>query len=496
MFHIKRLYLFLIKSFLPLLAVMFSVCLFVLLMQFLWKYIDIMVGKGVEASVLAELFFYAANGLVPMCLPLAVLLASLMTFGNLGERFELLAIKAAGISLFRIMKPLIYLLVFISIAIYFYQDIVLPRTQIKFGTILMSLRQKSPELNIPERTFYTEMPGYNIYVGKKENNGMLRNMMIYNYQQRGNDNDAAVIVADSGYLKISADKTFNVLALFSGESFQNLRRRRTNRNDELVPYMREKFNYKEILIRFDSNFNMVDESIMLNRDVSKNMSSLRQFIDSMKIQNDSVHRVMAPLFINQTYATAFRPEGQKAKLPDRVANGDSLRSVDLQSIFDNSPVEKQLSTLENAKSNLTRRLNDGSLRLQQQNESKKMLRSHQIELNRRYATAAVCLLFFFIGAPLGAIIRKGGLGLPAVISVFIFILYYSIDTFGFKMAKQGVWPVWQGMWLGPLLLAGLGVFITHKAINDFMLNMEDLKKVMRTLKRIGSWIGFKSEEEE
>jgi len=477
------------------LLVMFSVCLFVLLMQFVWKYIDIMVGKGVDMSVLVELFFYAASGLVPMCLPLAVLLASLMTFGNLGERFELLAIKAAGISLFRIMKPLIYLLLFISVADYFYQDIVTPRTQIKLGTIMVSLRQKSPELDIPERTFYKELPGYNIYVGKKEKNGMFRNMMIYNYKQRSNDNDAAVIVADSGYLKISADKTFNVLALFSGESFQNLRSRRTNRSDELVPYSREKFNYKEILIRFDSNFNMVDESIMQNRDVSKTMGELRQFIDSIRINNDSVRRIVAPTFINQTYAVAFRPEGLRP-MPGKEIVRDSTVASDFKSLFANSSTDKQLRMLENAKSNATRRINDNSARMFQQTENKKMLRSHETILNQRYATAVVCLLFFFIGAPLGAIIRKGGIGLPTVISVFIFILYYSIDTFGYKMAKQGVWPVWQGMWLGPLLLACLGSFITYKAINDFMLNIEDLKKVMRTLKRIGNWLGFKSTEEE
>jgi lipopolysaccharide export system permease protein len=496
MFRIKRLYSFLIKSFLPLLLVMFSVCLFVLLMQFLWKYIDEMVGKGVEMKVLVELFAYAASSLVPMCLPLAILLASLMTFGNLGERFELLAIKAAGISLMRIMKPLIILVFIISVADYFYQDIVFPKAQAKLATMMISLKQKSPELDIPERSFYKELPGYNIYVEKKEKNGMFRNMMIYNYAA-GSGTDAAVIVADSGCLKISSDKKYNILALYSGESFQNLRKRRTGKRDELIPYEREKFQYKEILIQFDSNFNMVDESITLNRDISKNMSALRSFIDSVSIINDSTGRSIFPSLVEQTYASVFNSFIHPPKTEEKVKT-DSVYTNDFENFFIREPIEKQLSVVGAAKAAAARKNTEYSAKMFSQSESNIMVRKHQIELNRRYAAAVACLLFFFIGAPLGAIIRKGGLGLPTVLSVFIYILYFTVDTFGFKFARQGVLPVWQGIWLSSFMLFVLGAFITHKAINDFMLNLEDVKRIMRIFKKITGFFGIniKIKEEE
>jgi lipopolysaccharide export system permease protein len=451
----------------------FSVCLFVLLMQFLWKYVDIMVGKGVEMNVLMQLFFYAGNSLVPLSLPLAILLASLMTFGNLGERLELLAIKSAGISLIRIMKPLIILIVVISVADFGFQNSILPLSNTKMGTILLSLKQKSPELDIPESVFFKEIPNYNIYVGHKEKNGLLKDMMIYNYS-KGYD-DAVVIVADSGNLKVSQDKKYLVLSLHSGESFQNMKQKKSGYKDKQIPYVREKFKFKEILISFDSNFNMDDESIMVNRDMSKKMKDLRIFIDSVSITTDSVKKALSPILIGQTYANTFKQDERRAE-KTTSAQPDTTYTDDFENLFLNISPEQQLKILENAKSNANRRVNDFSVRMYQQSETKRQLRGHQIELNRRFASSLACLLFFFIGAPLGAIIRKGGLGLPTVVSVFIFILYYTIDLFGFKMAKQGVWPVWQGMWLSTLLLVILGAFFTYKAINDSVIMNPDAWK--------------------
>ncbi|MDR1562082.1 MAG: LptF/LptG family permease [Dysgonamonadaceae bacterium] len=489
MLRIKRLHSFLIQSFLPLLTVMFSVCLFVLLMQFLWKYVDEMVGKGVEFKVLIQLFFHAANMLVPMCLPLAILLASLMTFGNLGERFELLAIKAAGISLIRIMKPLLIVVVCIAAADFVFQDTVLPRAQTKVSTILLSLRQKSPELDIPERAFYKELPGYNIYMEKKERNGMFRDVMIYDYSH-DSGNDAAVIVADSGCIKVSADKKYNILALHSGESFRNLRKRRAGKKNELIPYQREKFRYKEIVVEFDSNFNMVDESFMEGRDISKDMNALRHSIDSMSTVTDSINRQIATGLIDIAYGTTFHMTGKPMPEDSTIAT--------VNDFFENSTIEKRLRIIESAKSSALRKTNDLSVRMFSQTDARKQLKGHQIEMHRRIAASAACILFFFIGAPLGAIIRKGGLGLPTVLSVFIFILYYTIDTFGFKMAKQNVWEVWQGMWLSSLMLTILGAFITHKAINDFMINTNDMKRVMSLMKTIAAAFGInvKTKEDE
>ncbi len=278
-----------LQSFLPLFLMTFFICLFIVLMQFLWRYIYDLVGKGLEMSVIAELFFYAAITMVPMALPLAILLASLMTFGNLGERFELMAMKAAGISLIKVMRPLIILMFFIAIGAFFFQNNVLPIAQAKMYTLLWSMRQKSPELEIPEGVFYDQIPGYNIFVdSKNRDNGTLYNMMIYDVSQ-GNDLDRVrIILADSGRMSITEDKTHLFLRLFSGEQFDNLRNQGSS-NSKNVPYRRESFSLKEILIPFDNNFNRMDESGMRNQYVGKNIAQLRQTIDSVQLQIGRAH---------------------------------------------------------------------------------------------------------------------------------------------------------------------------------------------------------------
>ncbi|MDR0612266.1 MAG: LptF/LptG family permease [Dysgonamonadaceae bacterium] len=473
MFRIKRLYSFLIKSFLPLLLVTFSVCLFILLMQFIWKYVGDMVGKGVELKVLIEMFAYAALYLVPLGLPLSILLASLMTFGNLGEHLELLSIKSAGISLMRIMKPLIILVAFIAVIDFVFQNQIAPKAQGKLWTILWSLRQKSPELDIPEGSFYKEIPNYNVYVREKDKSGVLKDMMIYDFS--GGYGNAVVIVADSGRLKMSDDKKYLILTLYTGEQFQNMNVRQSNRRaPEQIPYERESFSFRQILIHFDSNFNMADESYMQNRDITKSTKELISFIDSAKVVNDSIRRRESPLFINRIYA-GFAGAGS-------ARPGNTEHTNDFEKYFKQASLGDQIRALESAKSKADLLNNDLNFRLMDQTMRKKEFRGHRIELNRRFSYSLACLLFFFIGAPLGAIIRKGGLGVPAVVSVFIFILYYTVDLFGFKMAKQGVWPVWQGMWLSTLLLVLLGAFFTYKAVNDsVMMNPDAWKDVLQRL---------------
>lgn len=479
MFRIKRLYSFLIKTFLPLLLVMFSVCLFILLMQFIWKYVGDMVGKGVEIKVLIEMFAYAALYLVPLGLPLAILLASLMTFGNLGEHFELLSIKSAGISLMRIMKPLIILIAFIAMIDFVFQNHIASKAQGKLWTILWSLRQKSPELDIPEGSFCKEIPNYNVYVRHKAPNGILHDMMIYDFS--GGYDNAVVILADSGRLKMSDDKKYLILTLNNGEQFQNMNVRESNRNrsPEQTSYRRESFSFRQILISFDSNFNMADESFMQNRDITKSTMELITFIDSVKIVNDSIRRTESPVFLNRVYSNSFIQRDFKET---RLLKKDTVYTDDFDKFFKQTSLGEQIRTLEGAKSKVEMLNNDFNFRLMDQEMKKKEFRGHQIELNRRFSYSLACLLFFFIGAPLGAIIRKGGLGVPTVLSVFIFILYYTVDLFGFKMARQDVWPVWQGMWLSTLLLVLLGSFFTYKAVNDsVMMNPDVWKEVLQRL---------------
>jgi lipopolysaccharide export system permease protein len=445
-------------------------------MQFIWKYVGDMVGKGVEIKILIEMFIYAALYLVPLALPLSILLASLMTFGNLGEHLELLSIKSAGISLMRIMKPLIILITFIAVIDFVFQNHIAPKAQGKMWTILLSLKQKSPELDIPEGSFCKDIQNYNVHVREKKPNGILQDMTIYDFS-RGY-NDAVVILADSGRLKMSDDKKYLILMLYNGEQFQSMNMRPSNRRSpEQTSYRRESFSFRQVLISYDANFNMADESFMQNRDITKSTLELMTFIDSASVVIDSLQRKESPAFISRVYSHSFtQPAFVKTPFPKK----DTLYTSDSETFFKQASLEKQIKILEEARSKVEMLNNDFNFRLMDQTVMKKEFRGHQIELTRRFSYSLACLLFFFIGAPLGAIIRKGGLGVPAVLSVFIFILYYTVDLFGLKMAKQDVWPVWQGMWLSTLLLVLFGAFFTYKAINDsVMMNPDAWKDILQ-----------------
>ena len=478
MFRIKRLYTFVLETFLPLILATFSVCLFILLMQFLWRYIDEMVGKGVAFTVLTEMFFYAALQLIPMALPLSILLASLMTFGNLGEHLELLAMKSSGISLIRIMKPLIIFILFIVGISFVFQNNILPLAQKKLYTIIWSLKQKSPELNIPKGVFYKDIPKYNLYVGDKTKDGLLLNVMIYDHSM-GVAN-MVVMRADSAYIKSSEEGNYLLFTLNQGKSFKNKEEVRSNANPQPGSHVGEAFVLKEHLIEYDSNFNMADESIFEKRDISKNLKELKHFADSVQIATDSVALALAPELREKIYKELFLES--RSRNPNNIVIEDTAYIHDFQLFFDNSPIEKKIRYLENADSKADRLIKEQIFQEQQQTGMKKEMKGHQVEFYKKFSLSLACLFFFFIGAPLGAIIRKGGLGMPAVLSVIIFLLYYSLDTFGLKMAKTGVWEVWQGVLLSSVLLVLLGIFFTYKAVNDSVIMNPDAWK--DTLQRL------------
>ncbi len=474
MLRIKRLYIFIIETFLPLFFATFGVCLFIVLMQFLWRYVDDMVGKGLDFLVLGKMFFYAALSLVPMALPLAILLASLMTFGNLGEKFELLAMKASGISLLRIMRPTVILVIFIAIGAFFFQNNVLPPVQTTLWTLVRSIKLKSPELDIPEKIFYKEIKGYNVYINHKNpETGVMHNMMLYDFVD-GFDN-ARVTLADSCKLKASDDKKYLVLSIYNGESFENLKKQSYRNRNEKIPYRREKFSLKEILIAFDANFNMQDESVMSERDFSKNLNRLRLFIDSASVANDSVDRNIARSLQMSTYRQVLQKNN--AVTPNsssQPVKQDTMVAVtDIDSYFDKQDLNQQQRIILSAKSKVENIKNEYQYNNMTQTDRRKALIGHKIELHRKFTLSFACLVFLFIGAPLGSIIRKGGLGMPTVISVFLFLFYYSIDLFGWKLAKQSVLPVWAGMWLSSFLLFSLGMFFTYKAVNDSVMFSAD-----------------------
>ena len=462
MFHIKRLNLFILQTFLPVFLMTFFVSLFIVLMQFIWVYADDMIGKGLDIAVLAELFFYVALTLVPTALPLALLLASLIAFGNLGERLELLSMKAAGVSLFQIMKPLIIFVLFVTVGAFFFQNNIMPIAKVKMNVMMISLHQKSPELDIPEGTFYDEISGYNLFVQKKNRKtGMMYNMMIYDNSK--GFNNVAVIVADSGKLKFTDDKKYLYLTLYNGETFQN--EESSNVRQNTGGYRRETFTLKEMLREFDANFNRMDESILQDHYSGKNIRELKQSADSLSLQMDSLGAEYGKSLQKTGFFNIYRAGGGAAEKYDTLAV-ERMKPIDIDSLYNTLNSQKRQSMVERAISRANKQKEEYEAKSYGVKDQKKNIRRHIVEMHRKFTLSFACLVFFFIGAPLGAIIRKGGLGMPVVVSIVFYIIYYIIDNSGYKMSRDGVWTSWSGVWLSSFALLPIGIFLTYKAVND------------------------------
>lgn len=457
----------------------FVICLFLVLMQFLWKYVEDMVGKGLEISVLGEMFFYAALTFVPMALPLAILLASLMMFGNMGESLELLAVKAAGVPLLKAMKPITILIISISIGAFFYQNDILPKIAAKNYSLLISIRQASPELEIPEGVFYKDIPNYNLYVGKKDQKtGMLHNVLIYDIAN--GFNSMAVIVCDSAKMSMTDDKKMLLFTMYNGQQFSNFDQGSSSSryNNDFVPYARESFDTKTMMIDYDANFNRMGEDVIegssTSNYVSKNLSQLGASIDSMSLIMDSVNLVDRRTMKNHSYLT-FRngyPSGKK----DSLIVAARLTPVDVPSpdtLLYSKALNDQSVILQNAYMKADNNSNEFMFRSLNKTTTQRTINRHWVEWHRKFTIPFTCLIFFFIGAPLGSIVRKGGLGTPIVISVIMFIIYYIVDNVGYKMTRDGVWVHWFGMWFSAFILLPIGVFLTYKAINDSVIMNAD-----------------------
>jgi len=441
----------------------FMICCFILLMQFLWMHVNDLVGKGVEIKVLMEFFFYSIMSVIPLALPLAILLASLMTFGNLGEKFELTAMKSAGVSLFRIMRPLTIFIGMIAVGAFFFSNYVLPASQSKLWALIFSLRQKNPELDIPVAEFYSGIEGYNIYVGKKNTRtGLMQNMMIYDYS-KGFDN-ASVTVADSGRVYFTKDNHYLLLKIYSGESFENLdnQQQKAISTQKNVPYRRETFKEKQILIDFNTELARYDESVLDDQHVSKNVHQLVHSIDSVSSLSSVRAAEQGQKLVTTSY---FNREIAHGRDLGDIAE-ENCSKFDITVLRAALSKERMLAAYKDALNKATAKKDMVDYHAATLGDYNRYVRKHQIELHRKYTLSFACLIFFFIGAPLGAIIRKGGLGAPIVISVVMFIIYYIIDNTGYKMAREGLWLVWQGMWLSSAVLLPIGVFLTYKAATD------------------------------
>ncbi len=466
----KKLHLFILKSYLGPLTMTFFISLFILVMQFLWRYVDDMVGKGLDFTTLAELLFYASLQVIPMALPLAILLASLMTFGSLGENYELTAIKASGVSLLRTMKPLIIVTIIIAGLAFGFSNNVLPWANLKLYTLLWSVKQKKPELEIKEQVFYDGIEDFRIKIqGKDPESGLMKEVMIYDHRDSRNPN-SNVTLADSGRLQVSEDKGFMKLTLMDGIRYEENVRQENKRLSSRAQQQFRKDKFKKQIALFEMkghNLEKQDEQLFSSHDRMKNMAQLTADIDSFNTVKKDVGEKINEQTKNFYFQQRRYFQRKNAGIPEIAL--DSVQSLDADSLFESLSTHQQLIAIESAKRQAQDNRSQLEGKLSRFNSYQTRITRHTMELHRKFTLSFACFIFFFIGAPLGAIIRKGGLGMPVVISIFFFIVYYIIDTLGAKFAREGVWHVYQGMWLSSAILFPLGVFLTYKSATDSTL---------------------------
>lgn len=482
MLGIKILDKYVLGKFLLIFVGAFFICLFVFMMQFTWRYVDELIGKGLSLEILAQFFWYMGLTLVPQALPLAVLLAALITFGNMGESLELLAMKAAGVSLMRVMRPMAFFALFVTGVSFYFQNKTSPEAQVNLRTLLFSMKQQSPAVEIPEGVFYNGVPNINLYVEQKDaQTGMLYQTIIYKTDQ--GFERAQIVLADSARLEMTADKMHLRLDLWSGEQFESLQSTggaQMLQSHAQQPYDRETFQFKQLLIDFDSNFNLMDKELLSGMPQAKNMRQIEHCVDSMEHSMDSVGK--------QYYREMSQSYFRKADL----SKSDSLALLKLRQGKSPAPdFDQLLQAAPVAKVEAARHTALGSIQsLKSELEWKSMvvhdcdynIRRHWVEWHQKMTLSLACLLFFFVGAPLGAIIRKGGLGMPTVISVIIFIFWYIINTSSMKLARDGSTNMLLGMWVSTVVIAPFGIFITYKANRDSVVfNTDAYLSLLRRL---------------
>jgi len=485
----KRLHWYIIKSFIGPFFVTLIISLFVLLMQFLWVYLDELVGKGLEFSIILEFIVYTMAMLMTNALPLAMLLASIMTFGDLGENNELLAMKAAGISLYRIMKPVIVLSIFLSIGSFYFYNQVIPISYKKLIALMSSIRQLRPEIIVKEGIFSNDIDNYSIKVGKKSANGdMLYDIMIYDHTaDKGN---VTVTVADSGTMKITSDKKYMILNLFSGQTHSEMQP--TDRRKLTYPSRTDKFQKQSIFTVLQGmELERKDESVFRNQNRALNNAQIIYFVDSLgkEFEKQKIENALTLSYISPLNANVFKM-ARKDTFPSPELKMVKYADIDSILLKSTSLVRSDIINvaLNNARNN--------ARSIKQSEEmavaTTRNLNRFGIEWHKKYTFAIACLIFLFIGAPLGAIIRKGGLGMPLVISVLLFIFYWIITTTGEKFSRESVASVWQGVWFSTFIFLPAGIFLTYKAANDSAVF--NVNAFASFFKRISGMLGKKDKE--
>ncbi len=456
---IKKLDKLILRSFIGPFIATFFIAFFVLMMQILWKYIDDLVGKGLDFVTIGQFVWYASASMLTLSMPIAILISSIMTFGNLGESYELVAIKSAGISLLRFMRPLMWVAVFLCGITFIFANYVIPFAQLKFVTLYNDIFYKKPAFDLKEGIFFTHIPSYAIKVGKKDPDGKtIRNVLIY--EQGGSLQDNS-IVAEKGIMTLSADKKFLEFNLQNGYRYQE----RGNAGDTSTEFIRLGFKeYKKLFDISVFKIQSTNDSIYSKNYKMLSVRQLDKSLDSIHRLNDSFNvRINTELkgylhYINgsdSAWAKAI-PSGKKYKSFDELLP-DSVR-VQVE--------DKGMNTISNIKGAM--QFSGNEIMKQEQD-----MRYHKIEWHRKFSLSLACLVLFFIGAPLGSIIRKGGLGMPLVVAIIFFLIFHLLNMFGEKFVKEDIASPFSGMWLSVMVLAPLGVFLTYKAMHDSQLFSKD-----------------------
>lgn len=455
---LKKLAKLLIRSFVGPFIVTFLIALFILDMQFLWVYVDDLMGKGLETMVILELMVYASARLVNMALPLAILMSSIMTMGALAEHYELTAMKSAGYSLIRILRPLIILICFIGVGAFFFSNNIWPITNLKFRTLLYSVTKQKPALNLTDGVFYNGIENFSIRAGRKDPvTNELSDVLIYDHRDPG-AGSRTVIRAARGEMKQTDDKRYLVLTLYDGHSYDE--QEQEKRKLELRTYPHISNHFAEEILRIDLSsldFNKADEDLFKSAYEMMNVSQLSTASDSIRSQIAKKKTDLSAYGVRTLALTRDSIDLSKAAADSIGSNKYFM--IDLSYAQQQRALEMAMELTRNNIKSLNTALEDIDSR-------GSMLDRHLIEWHRKFFLGFSCVVLFFIGAPLGAIIRKGGLGLPTVIAIGLFLVYYIITIVGERMAKSGAIEPWIGMWISTVVLFPLSIFLSYKAATD------------------------------
>lgn len=480
---IKKLDILVLRSFIGPFIATFFLTLFVLILQFFWLWIDDFVGKGIDVITMLRLVLYLSATLVPMALPLAILLSSIMTFGNLGETFELVAIKSAGIGLLRFMLPLLVTVVLLSGMAFMFNNYVIPVANLKMKTLHYDLVNKKPAFDLKEGVFYTTIPDYAIKVSKKEKDSILHNVIIYESSTGPQDN---IVTAEKGIMRISADKRFLEFTLINGWRYEERGNRYSNNTDFIRLGFKE---YKKVLdlssltLSHTSDSTYRDRYEMLStRQLGRNIDSLEKNLtkfrerDRLELQS----YLEFSKYLDTGWINVKAPPVKKGvafidQLPDslKLPTEDKTLTAVKPSVIDQS-----ISFANSAKASIEGPSWDYEAK-------RKDLRLHLMVWHEKFTMSIAVLVLFLIGAPLGSIVRKGGIGTPVVFAVVFFVIFFLLNNFGKKFVKEDVLQPMAGMWLATAVLVPLGLFLIYKALHDSQLfNKEFYFRIFRAVRKM------------